>query len=558
MRTAKKLLALNMALLLSALLLSGAALAITAELREGEPLQYTESTEVSSFTFIPQETGWYTFTIRAVASCGTLSLYRDSEQVDGLVYTRSLDEANENLTVYLTAGEIYTLHHTPKVKNLPQYTVEANRVRFTDLESGISTPFTAGANDYTFFRFTPQVSGWYTLSTSAAGIMTWLEGDLSPINTGYIGCSDYFTAGETLSFAFRTSAGGSFAMTATPSHPAQLSLTAPLTLAIDRGCVTYVRFVPAETAKYTFTAESDLSNGIRGIRIRNESGDLLSGGTAGTGFATVSQTAELAEGETYYVGVTGGARGSCTLGVSRGQVVRSYTVTFESDGGTQVPQQLVREGRQCTEPLAPEKAGWIFTGWYYAGTDTLYDFTQPVSGSLTLTAHWEQVPSDLLVSFRSEGGTAVASQTVGYGEKAAEPEPPTRDGYEFAGWLLNGETYSFDTPVTEDLVLTASWEAKRSFTVTFDAAGGDPVEAQTVLSGGTAREETAKRSGYRFQGWYLEDRKYDFTTPVTKDLTLTAKWTSMTGAYVAMGLGGAALAGGAALVIARVKRRRKE
>ncbi len=62
------------------------------------------------------------------------------------------------------------------------------------------------------------------------------------------------------------------------------------------------------------------------------------------------------------------------------------------------------------------------------------------------------------VSFNSNGGSAVNSQTVNYGFMAIKPSPdPTRTGYIFAQWELNGTAYNFSTPVTHNITLTAKW-----------------------------------------------------------------------------------------------------
>lgn len=62
------------------------------------------------------------------------------------------------------------------------------------------------------------------------------------------------------------------------------------------------------------------------------------------------------------------------------------------------------------------------------------------------------------------------------------------------------------------------------FTVLFDSNGGTSVDKQLVKKGDTARYETTTRVGYEFLGWYLDGEKYDFNTPVTRRITLVAKW----------------------------------
>ena len=68
-----------------------------------------------------------------------------------------------------------------------------------------------------------------------------------------------------------------------------------------------------------------------------------------------------------------------------------------------------------------------------------------------------------------------------------------------------------------------------TYEITFDSDSGTAVESQFVESGETAEEPNALiKEGYRFDGWYNEDEKFDFSTPITKDIILTAKWTILT------------------------------
>ncbi|MBQ8136993.1 MAG: InlB B-repeat-containing protein [Clostridia bacterium] len=137
--------------------------------------------------------------------------------------------------------------------------------------------------------------------------------------------------------------------------------------------------------------------------------------------------------------------------------------------------------------------------------------------------------NSVIVTFDSDGGTAVGSQAVAKGAKATRPEDPTREGYSFQGWTLNGAEYSFDTPVTADITLKAQWA--EIFTVTFESDGGSDVDPQSVISGETATQpENPARGIDEFLGWYLmtgdqmAEEAYIFDTPVTGDVTLKAKW----------------------------------
>ena len=74
--------------------------------------------------------------------------------------------------------------------------------------------------------------------------------------------------------------------------------------------------------------------------------------------------------------------------------INPYTVTFDSAGGQQTPgQQRITEGRQATRPTSsPAKDGFLFDGWFIKDakgkSDVAYDFSQPVTGNITLVAHW--------------------------------------------------------------------------------------------------------------------------------------------------------------------------
>ena len=64
------------------------------------------------------------------------------------------------------------------------------------------------------------------------------------------------------------------------------------------------------------------------------------------------------------------------------------------------------------------------------------------------------------VTFNSNGGTYISTQTVQEHGKASEPTIPIKEGYIFNGWYLNGVLYDFDTEVTSDIILEAGWKSK--------------------------------------------------------------------------------------------------
>ena len=200
--------------------------------------------------------------------------------------------------------------------------------------------------------------------------------------------------------------------------------------------------------------------------------------------------------------------------------IKTYTVTYNSDGGSTVAPETVSHGSKATAPTAPTKTGYTFLGWYKGSTK--WSFDTAVTESMTLTAKWQI--KTYTVTFNSDGGSAVANATVNHGSKATAPTAPTKTGYTFLGWYKGSTKWSFETAVTESITLTAKWQIK-TYTVTFNSDGGSTVANAKVNHGATVDEPETKKDMYTLLGWYNGDEKWNFDTDtVTGPLTLTAKW----------------------------------
>ena len=210
---------------------------------------------------------------------------------------------------------------------------------------------------------------------------------------------------------------------------------------------------------------------------------------------------------------------------------KTYTVLFETNGGSLVETQTVKKGETVSKPTNPEKEGYVFEEWTYLGKT--YDFNKKVESDLKLIAKWNKIADEVetfTVKFDSDGGSNVASKTVVKGNKVSKPANPTRDGYTFVEWQLNGKTYNFNTSITGNITLKAVWKksgttSEKKYTVSFDSNGGSSKNNQMVVAGNKASKPTdPTRSGYTFVEWQLDGNAYDFNTPVTKDITLKAAW----------------------------------
>ncbi|MBS5730668.1 MAG: InlB B-repeat-containing protein [Clostridium sp.] len=185
-----------------------------------------------------------------------------------------------------------------------------------------------------------------------------------------------------------------------------------------------------------------------------------------------------------------------------------YTITFDTNGGSEIAPITQDYGTAITAPADPAREGYTFIGW-----DKAIPATMPAE-NVTVTAQWEI--NRYTVTFDTAGGSEIAPITQDYGTAIAAPADPTREGYTFIGW---DREIPANMPA-ENVTLTAQWEINR-YTVTFDTNGGSEI-APITQDYGTAITAPADptREGYTFIGW---DREIPATMPA-ENVTVTAQW----------------------------------
>ncbi len=208
----------------------------------------------------------------------------------------------------------------------------------------------------------------------------------------------------------------------------------------------------------------------------------------------------------------------------------TYTVTFDTKGGTSVDTQYIILGNHLSTPKTTTKANAKFIGWFYNGS--LWDFAEnTISADITLEARWEPIIT-YTVKFDSNGGTPVETQYISQGARANEVQPATPNGRPglFLGWYYGNTKWDFNTVVTQNMTLTARWEWL--VCVTFKVQYPDEeasavtsvyIEENTTISS-IIIPEVENKDRYIFNGWMLDNKPFDFNTKVTSDLTLTVKW----------------------------------
>lgn len=139
-------------------------------------------------------------------------------------------------------------------------------------------------------------------------------------------------------------------------------------------------------------------------------------------------------------------------GTFNGKVIGAYTVTFQSEGGSEVASQI-RANTPAARPADPTKEGYTFIGWYKG--EEKWNFADAVTEAMTLTAKWQL--NQYTITFDTAGGSEVAPITQDYGTTITPPAAPTRTGYTFAGW---DKTIPATMPA-ENITLTARWTENR-------------------------------------------------------------------------------------------------
>ena len=234
--------------------------------------------------------------------------------------------------------------------------------------------------------------------------------------------------------------------------------------------------------------------------------------------------------------------GNLTLYAGWTYIPPTYTVTFDSQGGSAVSSQTIQENGTVKKPADPTYTGHIFEGWYQdEDCRQPWDFeNNTVTGNLTLYAGWTYIPPTYTVTFDSQGGSAVSSQTIQENGVVTKPADPTYTGHTFKGWYKEASCttpWNFDTDtVTENTTLYAKWTVQ-FFRVAFDLNSGEATGTFPDVSVAYGQKIPAPTTvpnwtGHTFEDWYREracTTPWDFDSDtVTENTTLYAGWTEDT------------------------------
>ena len=281
-----------------------------------------------------------------------------------------------------------------------------------------------------------------------------------------------------------------------------------------------------------------------------------------------------------------GAYVDVDLGKAIGENPTTHTVTFNSNGGTEIAPKEVVSGLKIKAPSTPTKDKYVFRGWYEDSTFSKeFDFNTLITSDMILYANWEAANSineirlagdiqygtvqvgtlpsfnpgtitDSITIDKTNSGwmkrTSTTSLWGGFASNTpvAYNDGKTNYGYDFCVNTNDGYQLASDLKVIyngDDVTTTANvsrwaWGAYVTvdlgkangtpvvYTITFNSNDGTPVAPQNINAGEKLKEPTPAptREGFTFDGWYEDStfsKKFDFNTPITDSMTLYAKWT---------------------------------
>ena len=188
--------------------------------------------------------------------------------------------------------------------------------------------------------------------------------------------------------------------------------------------------------------------------------------------------------------------------------INQYTITFDTNGGSEIAPITQDYGTEITAPDNPTRKGYTFKGW-----DKEIPETMPAE-NITVKAQWEI--NQYTITFDTNGGSEIAPITQDYGTEITAPDNPTRKGYTFKGW----DKEIPETMPAENITVKAQWEINQ-YTITFDTNGGSEIAPITQDYGTEiTAPDNPTRKGYTFKGW---DKEIPKTMPA-ENITITARW----------------------------------
>ncbi|MEG0995060.1 MAG: InlB B-repeat-containing protein [Bacilli bacterium] len=222
---------------------------------------------------------------------------------------------------------------------------------------------------------------------------------------------------------------------------------------------------------------------------------------------------------------------------------KNVTVTFDTNGGSNIAKEIIEKDSKVSKPNDPTKDNYIFVEWTYDNES--YDFDTKVTKDITLVAKYRESGShekSFTVKFDTDGGNTIKDQIVKVNQKATLPTVPEKSGYTFSKWTVNGQDFDFNSTITKDIIVKAVWKksdstvinptpgqpVSKKYTVAFNTNGGSAIYNKIVNEGqAVGQPGNPTKAGFNFAGWTLNGNAYNFANRVYTNITLVANWTAV-------------------------------
>ena len=204
--------------------------------------------------------------------------------------------------------------------------------------------------------------------------------------------------------------------------------------------------------------------------------------------------------------------------------INSYKVSYYNEGVKYIEDQKINYGENALKPNTdPSKIGYTFKYWSLKENGEKYEFSTKITKDITLYAVYEI--NKYTVTYINEG-IEYHKETVEFGSVITKIQDPIKEGYTFTGWYTkDNEKVSYPITVTENITLYSKYEIN-SYKVSYYNEGKKYIDDQKINYGENALKPNTNPSkiGYTFKYWSLKENgeKYEFSTKITKDITLYA------------------------------------
>ena len=212
--------------------------------------------------------------------------------------------------------------------------------------------------------------------------------------------------------------------------------------------------------------------------------------------------------------------------------VNQYTITFDSNGGTEIDAIKQDYATEVVAPTNPERTGYTFAGWTPGVPATI------PAENITCVAQW--TINQYTITFNTAGGSVIAPIVQDYATAVVAPANPTREGYTFAGW----DKAIPATIPAENVTITATWTPV-NYTISYDLAGGSVASANPTsynIESAPITLINPTKDGYDFAGWTgtgldAATKNVIIATGNTGNRSYTATWTKKTYSVSITGVG---------------------